>query len=224
MIIVIGHLAVPEPFKAHVLAMGYFAFSGAITNWLAIHMLFERVPGLYGSGIIPLKFESFKTAIRNLIMNQFFTVENIEKFVKGPNANFNLDPVIDKLDYDLIFDGFVDVIKNSKFGGALAMFGGDRALQPLREPFANKLSIKLKEVVAQPKFKEAFTEHAFHGHGADTLQEKIDSIVQKRLDELTPQMVKDIIQEMIRSHLGWLVVWGGVFGGLIGLMTSFMPK
>jgi hypothetical protein len=27
---------------------------------------------------------------------------------------------------------------------------------------------------------------------------------------------------MIREHLGWLVVWGGVFGGLIGLMTSFI--
>jgi hypothetical protein len=25
---------------------------------------------------------------------------------------------------------------------------------------------------------------------------------------------------MIREHLGWLVVWGGVFGGLIGLLTA----
>ncbi|MCE3054327.1 DUF445 domain-containing protein, partial [Vibrio cholerae] len=36
---------------------GLFAFSGAITNWLAIHMLFEKVPGLYGSGVIPARFE-----------------------------------------------------------------------------------------------------------------------------------------------------------------------
>ena len=34
-------------------------------------------------------------------------------------------------------------------------------------------------------------------------------------------MVKEIIQKMIRSHLGWLVVWGGVFGSLIGLASSF---
>jgi hypothetical protein len=33
-------------------------------------------------------------------------------------------------------------------------------------------------------------------------------------------MVKDIIQEMIRSHLGWLVVWGGVFGALMGLVAA----
>ena len=29
-----------------------FALSGALTNWLAVYMLFERIPGLYGSGII----------------------------------------------------------------------------------------------------------------------------------------------------------------------------
>ena len=38
-----------------------FGLSGALTNWLAIHMLFEKVPGLYGSGIIPLRFNSLKT-------------------------------------------------------------------------------------------------------------------------------------------------------------------
>ena len=52
---------------------GLFAFSGAITNWLAIHMLFEKVPGLYGSGVIPARFEAFKNAIKTLMMEQFFT-------------------------------------------------------------------------------------------------------------------------------------------------------
>jgi len=35
-------------------------------------------------------------------------------------------------------------------------------------------------------------------------------------------MVKDIIQKMIRAHLGWLVVWGGVIGGLIGLIKCLV--
>ncbi|MBT3504282.1 MAG: DUF445 domain-containing protein, partial [Piscirickettsiaceae bacterium] len=50
--------------------------------------------------------------------------------------------------------------------------------------------------------------------------QQVEHVVNARLDELTPQMVKDIIQTMIRQHLGWLVVWGGVFGGLIGLLTT----
>ena len=47
-------------------AIGFFALSGALTNWIAIHMLFERVPFLYGSGIIPNRFEEFKESITAL--------------------------------------------------------------------------------------------------------------------------------------------------------------
>jgi len=25
---------------------------------------------------------------------------------------------------------------------------------------------------------------------------------------------------MIKKHLGWLVVWGGIFGGVIGLVAA----
>jgi len=41
--------------------IGVFAFSGAITNSLAIHMLFEKVPFLYGSGVIEVNFHSLKS-------------------------------------------------------------------------------------------------------------------------------------------------------------------
>ena len=49
-------------------SVGFFALSGAITNWLAIHMLFEKVPYLRGSGVIPERFEEFKGAIKTLMM------------------------------------------------------------------------------------------------------------------------------------------------------------
>ncbi|HAR89821.1 MAG TPA: DUF445 domain-containing protein, partial [Gammaproteobacteria bacterium] len=58
-------------YQVYVLNTGLFALSGGITNWLAVHMLFERVPGLYGSGVVQLRFEDFKEGIRNLIMEQF---------------------------------------------------------------------------------------------------------------------------------------------------------
>ena len=61
--------------------MGLFAFSGAITNWLAVHMLFEKVPLLYGSGVIPARFEQFKAGIYQLVMTQFFSSDNIDRFL-----------------------------------------------------------------------------------------------------------------------------------------------
>ena len=42
-----------------------------------------------------------------------------------------------------------------------------------------------------------------------------------KLDQLEPMDVKRILERMIREHLQWLVVWGGVFGGLIGLVATF---
>ena len=57
--------------------IGIFALSGAVTNTLAIHMLFEKVPFLYGSGVIESKFSQFKISIHNLLMNQFFTKEHL---------------------------------------------------------------------------------------------------------------------------------------------------
>ena len=60
--------------------VGLFALSGAVTNTLAIHMLFEKVPFLYGSGVIESKFSQFKLSIHNLLMHQFFTRENLTRF------------------------------------------------------------------------------------------------------------------------------------------------
>ncbi|MEL7309631.1 MAG: hypothetical protein AAGK05_18430, partial [Pseudomonadota bacterium] len=121
---------------------GLFAFSGAITNWLAIHMLFEKVPGLYGSGVIPARFEEFKLAIKNLMMEQFFTEANIDRFLNKEMAGgmkINLEPVIEKVDLNPAFDSLVEVIEGSQFGGMLAMFGGAEALQPMRQPFVEKM-------------------------------------------------------------------------------------
>mgnify|MGYP006119943327 FL=1 len=80
LIIVIIGLLLPNEFQVLILNTGLFALSGAFTNWLAVHMLFEKVPGFYGSGVIPARFEEFKQAIKILIMEQFFTAENIGKF------------------------------------------------------------------------------------------------------------------------------------------------
>ena len=64
------------------LTTGLYALSGGITNWLAIHMLFEKVPGFYGSGVIPARFEEFKEGIRHMIMQQFFNPQNVQDFFR----------------------------------------------------------------------------------------------------------------------------------------------
>jgi len=203
-------------------SIGLFAVSGAITNWLAVYMLFEKVPGLYGSGVIPARFEEFKLAIKNLMMGQFFTDENIDRFLKGDtdNNDFHLAPVIERVDLSSAFDALVEVIMKSSFGSMLGMFGGVDALTPLKEPFIVSMKSSLINMTKEESFQTLLREELEKPNVMSDIKHQIEAIVDARLNELTPKIVKDIVQEMIKQHLGWLVVWGGVFGGIIGLVAA----
>lgn len=224
-LVVLG-LVLPEPIAPWVTSVGAFALSGSITNWLAIHMLFERVPGFYGSGVVPLHFEEFKRGIRKLIMQQFFSEENIAKFMHetgsmASSLDAEILKLIDKLDLNKAFESLLDVIMGSSFGTMLGMFGGRDALNPLREPFVRKMRDYFRDVVDTDAFRESVAEGiAKAGAGKESLYSRVEHIVDRRLDELTPQLVKEIVQAMIKKHLGWLVVWGGVLGGLIGIVAK----
>ena len=44
------------------------------------------------------------------------------------------------------------------------------------------------------------------------------------LSRITASEVKEIAINMIKKHLEWVVVWGGVFGGLIGIISFFVVQ
>ena len=208
-----------------ILTVGLFALSGAVTNWIAVHMLFEKVPFLYGSGVVENRFEQFKTSIHTLIMNQFFTKENLDKFFTSEmksNKKLDLSNVIEKTDFSTAYESLKSAVMESSFGGMLGMFGGEKALEPLQEPFIKKMKVAINDIVHTDTFQELIQETLKNSDISEDMSKKIDTVVQARLDELNPKMVKNLVQDMIKEHLGWLVVWGGVFGGLIGLIGSFV--
>lgn len=209
-----------------VFMVGLFALSGAITNALAIHMLFEKVPLLYGSGVVENRFEEFKSGIHSLIMDQFFTKENLRKFfeeeVSSKDSSFNISPVLERTDFSPAFDSLKQAVMESSFGNMLGMFGGEGALEPLKEPFTKKLKTAIVNISKDESFQKSLHEGLGASNVSDDIYEKVSIIVNKRLDELTPKMVKEIVQKMIKEHLGWLVVWGGVFGGLIGFVSTLV--
>ena len=206
--------------------VGLFAFSGAITNSLAIHMLFEKVPFLYGSGVIESKFSQFKISIHNLLMNQFFTREHLTRFfqeeVSSAKKTIDFEKILNKTDFSPAYESLKESVMQSSFGGMLGMFGGEAALEPLREPFTKKLQASIISISASDAFQEVVNEALKSEDLSQDVYEKLSRIVNLRLEELTPKMVKEIVQEMIKEHLGWLVIWGGVFGGVIGLVSSLV--
>ena len=209
-IIFIGYFYKDE--YSFILMTGVFALSGSVTNWIAVHMLFEKIPFLYGSGVILERFEDIKLGIKNLILKELFTETQINNFLLE-NKNNSSETIIEKIDFDKVFIGLVEAIEGSQLGGMLAMVGGRKALDPLKEPFTQKLKIIIDDFLTENSSSD-------NGSNATSLLSKIENILDARLADLSPEDIKSIVQRMIKEHLGWLVVWGGFFGGLLGLILS----
>jgi len=203
-----------SPIYQEVLFMiGVFSLSGGITNWLAIHMLFEKIPLLYGSGVIPNQFNEIKLGIKNLILDEFFNEENIDAFFSN-KKNIDTTQLVDSLDKEKIFNKLVEAIEESSLGNMLNMVGGKEALLPLKEPMIKKVNESLNDIYEN----SMNTDNYFNKE----IKSKIERIIQNRLDELTSEDIKKIVQGMIKKHLGWLVVWGAVIGGIFGLIISYI--
>ena len=174
-------------------------------------MLFEKIPFFYGSGIIPLNFERIKIDLKTVIIDHFFSENQIDVFL-DENLLRTEENIKQTLDSEKVFQSLVDAIEESSLGNMLSMLGGRKALDPLREPIKTKLNSVVDEFFQKEnKSKVADPKH---------LKNSIEKLIEGRLNELKPDEVKKIIKDMIDKHLGWLVVWGGVFGGLIGFFST----
>jgi len=172
------------------------------------------VPFLYGSGVIPSRFEDFKLGIKNLIIKEFFNKSYMRQFFKQSKKKLSFNAISQKIDFDKVFEKLKDTIATSSLGGMLNMIDGKDALDPLKEPVIEQLKSIIQELASNSNQEKILSKLINH----------VEDIIDKRLKDLTPDMVKRIVQDMIRKHLGWLVVWGGVFGGLIGLVTSIISE
>lgn len=198
--------------------IGFFALSGAITNWLAIHMLFERVPFLYGSGVIPNQFEQFKQGIKKLIMDEFFHPQHMKNHPLVTLSQTTVENFKNKINYDQLYDALIQDIQSSSFGAMISMFGGASALDKIKAPLMEKIKSVIDNLLDEVKKPEVIMNETT----LDVFQSTIEKMIDERLAELTPGKVKEIVQKMIKEHLGWLVVWGGVFGGIMGLLKSLV--
>ena len=201
-------------YSAEIYMAGLFSLSGALTNWLAIHMLFEKIPFLYGSGVISLKFNEFKIAIKNLMMDQFFSENFMESILKKTKKG-NSNNIFREINYEEIFNKLVEAIEESTLGSTLKMFGGKEALNPLKEPIKKKIT-ELLDDLSNSNLNNEKTLPNF--------RENIENIIDSRLAELTPEHIKEIIKKIIHEHLGWLVLWGGVLGFILGLTFGLLEN
>ena len=177
--------------------IGIFAFSGSLTNWLAIHMLFEKIPLFYGSGVIPNRFREIKSMIKKLILEEFFYKENIQNFLNKKKP-IDLKIFLNEEERDKIFLKLVEAIEDSSLSGMLNILGGKNALMPLKEPMIIKI-IEFLDDFQSNKTK-------INDDSINEIKLKIEEIIDERLNQLNPIDIKIIIQDIIKKHLNTLSI------------------
>ncbi|HET9843052.1 MAG TPA: DUF445 domain-containing protein [Gammaproteobacteria bacterium] len=213
---------VPQPMKGAIADIGFFALSGAITNWIAIHMLFERVPGFYGSGVIENRFQELKFAIKRMIQEQFFTKHHLQSILAQESDVYlaQIKKLSKILDYEQLYDSLQDAILGSSLGSMLQMFGGQKTLEVIKPKFTEKMEQAITTHLESDQFKDKLAQAIDQEQMTEILQTHLEKIIDSRLEQMTPKMIKILMKQMMEQHLGWLVVWGGVFGGLLGLLKT----
>lgn len=199
-----------------VLAAGLFGFAGGITNWLAVKMLFDPVPLLYGSGVIPARFREIRVQIRDLIMRHFFATEYLERFLAARDPAPHMDmaqriqEMLDSEEVDQAIDRKLAEMTRSPLGIVLQIAGTQRT-KPLVYEFAGEIGKALAPQLERDLRAQAVDPAA--------LRDQVDKLLAAKLQELNPERVKRMMEEVIRHHLGWLIVWGNVFGGAVGILA-----
>lgn len=205
-----------------ILAAGLFGFAGGITNWIAIKMLFDRVCNLPGSGVIPRRFKEIREVIKNTIMKTFFDGPYLEAYMNKKMASLagevnlgqKLKEVLETDEVDAMITKQLEELGNRPEGTMIMMMGlMPVQLKPMIKPFV----IGMADDIA-PMLGKLFDAKSILS--VDKLRNEIDLLMTEKLLELTPERVRDLLEEVIRTHLGWLVVWGNVFGSLIGVVST----
>lgn len=227
LIMIIGILLkhyVDDTFSRYVLAFGLFGFAGGITNWLAVKMLFDRIPFLLGSGVIPRQFKEIRRAIKEAVLQMFFDKAFLESYL-GPRSRELLTSMdLPKMltdtmtspDFDQMFVEKLSELANRPEGMMLqtmaSMFGGVELMAPTLKPMLVSFGQEMVQAVVD-KFDPTKI------ISVDKIVMELDILMEEKLLQLTPERVKEIMEGVIRDHLGWLVIWGNVFGGVIGIIS-----
>lgn len=205
-----------------ILAAGLFGFAGGITNWVAIKMLFDRVCNLPGSGVIPRRFKEIRQVIKDTIMKTFFDGPYLEAYMNKKMASLatelNLGPKLKELletpEVDEMVTKALEDLGNKPEGTMIMMMGiMPIQLKPLIIPMVSSMADDIAPLLGKMFDAKSIL-------SVDKLRTEIDTLMTEKLLELTPERVRDLLEEVIRTHLGWLVVWGNVFGALIGVVST----
>eukprot|EP00116_Pleurobrachia_bachei_P006749 sb/3467011/ len=215
----------------YLMSIGLFAFSGGLTNWIAIQMLFYKIPLVYGSGVLHNRYKNIRRAMKDMILGTFFQPEFLNTYIPQ-----KLREAVSEADLEMKINAFLtsdtgqrmideklDKMANSPDGRlAETMVVNVGKFKPVVKPvivsFLSDLAPNLVNYILESKTSSL---------NLHKLRDELNRYMSERMLEVTPKMIKEIMYAVVLQYLGWLVVWGVVFGSAMGAIceaASFAPN
>ncbi|RMX50193.1 hypothetical protein pdam_00004800 [Pocillopora damicornis] len=197
------------------MAAGLFGFTGGVTNWVGIKLIFNRIPGF---GAIIKNFVTARKLMTNFILEAFFSPSQVRNYINDKKRTYltveQIDYQLEKLLNSRIAEDLIheqlEVLMGTPEGLKLRMLGVTKAkLAPLVKPQL----MKYKTHIVPLLLSSIESVDLFN---ADHLREQIVDLISTRTQELSAQQVKLLVEDAVYRHLSWIVFWGSVLGAVVG--------
>jgi uncharacterized membrane protein YheB (UPF0754 family) len=179
-------------------------FTGWITTWIAIKMLFHpRKPvkflGIIIQGIFPKNQRQIAEKLGQVVGKELLSFEEIEQKVTNPENLQKLRPDIEAHVDNFLRNKLKDIFP------MLAMFIGDKTINQLKDAFLLELE-NLFPVLMKNYMNKL-------QHDLD-----LEKIVTEKVANFSSEKLEDILNQITKKEFKFLELIGGVFGFLIGII------
>ncbi len=188
----------------------FSAFTGWVTTWIAIKMLFHpRKPivifGFKVQGIFPKNQQLIAQKLGQVVSKEFLSFAEIEAKVINPDNLEKLKPEI---------EAHIDIFLREKLVTLfpmLSLFIGDKTINQLKTAFLGELE-SLFPILMKNYMKK--------------LEGDLDleKIVTEKVASFSSEKLEDILNQITKKEFQFLEVIGAVFGFIIGLIQVLLTQ
>lgn len=180
------------------------AFTGWVTTWIAIKMLFHprkpvKVLGFTLQGIFPKNQQEIAIKLGQVVSRELLSFEEIEQKITSAENLEKLKPEIEKHIDDFLRNKLKEVFP------MLSMFIGEKTIAQLKEAFLNELQSLF------PVLMKSYMNKLQHDLN-------LERIVVEKVANFSTEKLEDILDQITRKEFKFLEIVGGLFGLLIGLL------
>lgn len=188
----------------YVITIVLSAFTGWITTWVAIKMLFHprnpiKIFGFTLQGIFPKNQLLIAQKLGQMVSNELLSFDEIEQKVTNPENLQMLRPDIEAHIDNFLRNKLKDVFP------MLSMFIGDKTIDQLKGAFLTELEdlfpVLMKNYMGKLQ------------HDLD-----LEKIVTEKVANFSSEKLEDILNQITKKEFLFLEFIGGAFGFIIGLI------